>query len=105
MIAQRTANASYTLCPHRRTTERKTRQALDDADLVGDLECVVVLGETDVRLLLAIGPEQHETQQSMGEGTTKTGFREPDADDDRRTSPYMTGTWGRHGCPYHLGIL
>lgn len=35
---------------------------LDDADLVGDLECVEVLGETYVRLLLAVRPAKQKHQ-------------------------------------------
>lgn len=44
--------------------------ALDDADLVGDLECVKVLGETYVRLLLAVRPAGNTHTHTF---TTQTG--------------------------------
>ena len=40
--------------------------ALDDADLVGDLQCVEVLGETHVRLLLAVRPATHQDKTICG---------------------------------------
>lgn len=43
---------------------RRLWVALDDADLVGDLECVEVLGEAHVRLLLAVGPGEKRTQKT-----------------------------------------
>lgn len=44
-----------------KSSNKYGRVGLDDADLVGDLECVEVLGETYVSLLLTVRPEKKKS--------------------------------------------